>query len=135
MGNETRSVKSSKHSYTTNSHLVLSGDLNGAKRLFGGKLMSWIDITAAICAKRHADSEVVTAKISEVNFTCPAYANDIIQINARVFDVGNTSIHVQVTVFVAELNGKTRHICDAKMVFVSIDESGNKKIVPLLENS
>ena len=96
--------------------------------------MSWIDITASICAKRHADSEVVTAKISEVNFTYPAYANEIVQINAQIISVGQTSIHVEVKVFVTELNGESRHVCDAKMVFVSIDEAGNKKVVPLLKN-
>ena len=56
--------KTPSQSYTEQVHMVNHGDLNGYKRLFGGTLLGWIDILAAIVAIRHTESHITTVAIS-----------------------------------------------------------------------
>ena len=55
-----------KDSETEHVQILTQGTLNGYKRLFGGKLMEWIDITAAVVARRHSGKNVTTAFISPI---------------------------------------------------------------------
>jgi len=54
-------AKLTKDSRTTMTQLVLPNDTNAMDNLFGGSLMKWIDIVAAICASKHAEALTVTA--------------------------------------------------------------------------
>ena len=65
-----------KDSITEQVHILTQGNLNGYRRLFGGKLMSWIDVVAAVVARRHSEKNVTTAVVDMLEFKAPAYAND-----------------------------------------------------------
>ncbi|HHZ06277.1 MAG TPA: acyl-CoA thioesterase [Clostridiales bacterium] len=128
-------VKTQKDSYTVMTELVLSSHVNGSGRLFGGQLMSWMDIAGAICAKRHANCEVVTASAHQLEFFNPALPNDIIIITAEIYNVGRTSMKVHVNVSVEEYGkdrNKTIKTCSAVFVYVAIDKDGIKHQVPKL---
>lgn len=131
----TTDYKTQKDSYTVMTELVLSSHVNGSGRLFGGQLMSWMDIAGAVCAKRHANCEVVTASAHQLEFFKPASPNDIIVITAEIYWVGRTSMKVHVNVSIEEYgkenNGRTK-TCSACFVYVAIDRNGVKHKVPKL---
>ncbi len=119
-----------KDSITEQVHILTQGNLNGYKRLFGGKLMSWIDIVAAVVARRHSEKNVTTAVIDMLEFKAPAYANDTICIIGKITYVGNTSMEVKVDVYVEELTHERRLINTAYIVMVAIDENERPTKVP-----
>ena len=92
-----------KDSITEQVHILSQGNLNGYRRLFGGQLMSWMDVVAAVVARRHSERNVTTAVVDMLEFKAPAYANDTICIIGKITYVGNTSMEVKVDVYVEEL--------------------------------
>lgn len=119
-----------KDSITEQVHILTQGNLNGYKRLFGGKLMSWIDVVAAVVARRHSEKNVTTAVVDMLEFKAPAYANDTICIIGKITYVGNTSMEVKVDVYVEELTHERRLINTAYIVMVAIDENEKPTKVP-----
>lgn len=118
-----------KDSYTEQVQMVSQADLNGYGRLFGGKLMEWIDIVGAVCARRHAESDVTTVVVDMLRFKAPAYANDTVILSANVTYVGNTSMEVRVRTYVEALNREKELINEAYLVFVALDEKEKPKQV------
>lgn len=117
--------------------MVLQSHVNGAGRLFGGQLMSWMDICGAICAKRHADYEVVTASAHQLTFLRPAMPGDVVVVTASLMSVGNTSMRVQITAEVENHgDAEERHIktCTAEFLYVAMDTHGVKRRVPRLSD-
>ena len=72
---ENRKMKRVADSYTTQVQLLTQANLNGYNRLFGGQLMSWMDIVAGVTARRHAEKNVTTVCVEELEFRAPARAN------------------------------------------------------------
>ena len=70
---EAKNAKRVSESQTEQVQIVMSGDINGSGRLFGGRLMEWIDVVAAVVARRHSGKEVTTVSID--NLTFPTYAD------------------------------------------------------------
>lgn len=126
----------SKHpadSITECSHILFYRDLNGQRRLFGGQLMEWIDVCAAITARRHSGHEVTTLSVDTLTFHAPAFLNQTIVLIGRVTFVGGTSIEVQVDTYVETLGRERSHINTARLVMVAIDDDGKPCRVPGLE--
>lgn len=124
--------KSPKCSYTEQVHLVNSGDLNGWKRLFGGALLSWIDVVASIAATRHCGTTTTTAAIDTLNFIKPAYPRDIVVIQAKLTYTGKTSMEVHVCSYVENNDGSRNLINEAYVVMVALDENDCPCPVPPL---
>lgn len=119
-------------SVTEQVHILTQGSLNGYQRLFGGQLMSWIDIVAAVVARRHSGMNVTTAAIDMLEFKAPAYANDTVLIVGKLTYVGRSSMEVKVTVYVEELNGNRKLINTAYVIMVALDENEKPAEVPRL---
>ena len=119
-----------KDSITEQVHILTQGNLNGYRRLFGGKLMSWMDVVAAVVARRHSEKNVTTAVVDMLEFKAPAYANDTICIIGKITYVGTTSMEVKVDVFVEELTHERRLINTAYFVMVALDENEKPTKVP-----
>ena len=96
--------------------------LNGAGRLFGGKLMEWIDELAGLVGIRHAQQDVITASIDNLKFIRGAYLKDIIVLIGRVTFVGRTSME--------SIEGIRKPINRAYLTLVAIDAQGNPVEVP-----
>lgn len=77
-------------SRTEQVQILTQGVLNGYGRLFGGKLMEWIDIVAAVTARRHCGRNVTTAAVDNLEFSAPAYANDTIVLVGTLTYTGRT---------------------------------------------
>lgn len=125
--------KTPSQSYTEQVHLVNLSDLNGAKRLFGGTLLSWIDMTAGIVARRHAERDVSTVAIDNLHFMAPAYRNDLVVLCGKVTYVGRTSLEVRVDSYVEQADGTRTQINKAFLVMVALDDDDKPCEVPGLE--
>ncbi len=119
-------------SRTEQVHIITQSDLNGYKRLFGGKLMKWVDIVAAVTARRHCEMNVTTAMVDAFEFREPAYANDLVVLIGQVTYTGKSSMEVCVRSYVEGLDGKRRNINKAYVVMVALDENERPAKVPQL---
>ena len=119
-------------SYTEQVQILSQSTLNGYNRLFGGQLMQWIDVVAAVVARRHSGCNVTTASVDNLRFEGPAYANDTIVLCGYITYTGRTSMEVCVRTYVEELSGLKRLINVAYLVMVALDENERPVEVPRL---
>lgn len=113
--------------------LVLPSHTNSLDSIFGGVVMSWIDICGAIAAQRHAASEVVTASIDDLHFIAPVYKGWVVNLKASVNFVSKTSMEVGVRVDAENpKTGDTFHTASAYLTFVAIGPDGKPRPVPPL---
>ncbi|MEG2381449.1 MAG: acyl-CoA thioesterase [Oscillospiraceae bacterium] len=129
---KTPESKRVEDSHTEQVHILSPPDLNGYDRLFGGKLMEWMDIVAGVVARRHSECNVTTALVDTLQFKGPAYTNETIALTGRITHVGNTSMEVCVTTYVEELTRHRRLINKAYVVLVALDENEAPTRVPRL---
>ncbi len=129
---EAKEAKEVKESETEQIQLVLPEHLNPSGRLFGGRLLSWIDIVAAVTARRHCGSNVTTAAIARLQFKEGAFPGDTLVLRGRVTYVGNTSMEIRVDTFREFLGGNRRLINIAYLVMVAIDSNQKPVQVPPL---
>lgn len=120
-----RPTKTIADSKTEQVHLLRYEDINGEGRLFGGKLVSWIDEVAGTTAKRHAETRATTASIDNLVFKNPAYLDELVVISGHVTYVGNTSMEIRVDTYVEERDGTRRPINRAYLTMVSLDDDGH----------
>lgn len=113
-------------------HIVRPTDLNSAKRLFGGTLMSWIDEAAVIVAKRHSNMNVTTASVDNLSFLSAARMRDVIVIIAKITYVGTTSMEVKVESYVEHIDGIRDLVNRAYITLVGLDEEGKPAKIPEL---
>ena len=104
--------------------------LNGAGRLFGGKLMEWIDELAGLVGIRHAQQDVITASVDNLKFIRGAYLKDLIVLIGRVTYVGTTSMEVRVDTYIETVDGIRKPINRAYLTLVAIDGDGKPTQVP-----
>ena len=113
--------------------LVLPSHTNALGNIFGGVVMSWIDIAAAIAAMRYARSPVVTVSIDHLHFIVPIKIGYTVRITAEVTFVGRTSMEVRALVDAENsITGESRRATSAFLTYVAIDEFGRPKPVPPL---
>jgi len=86
---ESKRVKDSR---TEQVQILMPEHINGYGRLFGGKLVEWIDVVAGVVARRHSGRNITTLCIDNLHFKEPAYVNDTIVLSGRVTYVGKTSM-------------------------------------------
>ena len=127
---EHRKMKRVSDSFTTQVQLLTQANLNGYNRLFGGQLMSWMDIVAGVTARRHSGKNVTTLRVDSLEFRAPARANDTLMITGHICFVGNTSMDVCVLVYVEELSGERKLINRAHFTMVALDENERPTPVP-----
>ncbi|HMS63645.1 MAG TPA: acyl-CoA thioesterase [Ignavibacteria bacterium] len=123
--------KTVKNSQVQMIELVLPNDTNVLGNLLGGRLMHWIDISAALAAARHCNNIAVTAAVDNLNFHLPVHLGNIVRLKASVNRAFRTSMEVGVRVEIEDITtGKISHSNSAYLTFVSID-SVTKKNIPV----
>lgn len=127
-----KTAKRVEDSMTEQVHLVMSEDINGHNRLFGGKLMQWIDEVAVITARRHASHTVTTAAVEHLTFQEGAYMGQLIVLIGRLVSVGRSSMKVRVDVYKESKNGERHPINQAFLTLVALDKEDNPIEVPRL---
>lgn len=114
--------------------IVLPGHANALGTIFGGQVMSWIDIAAAIAAGRHARKVVVTASIDALHFVAPIKVGHVVHIKAMVNFASRTSMEVGVRVDSENpVTGEIHHTAKAYLTFVALDDHGRPTpVAPVL---
>ncbi len=127
-----RTEKHVSDSFTTQVQLLTQANLNGYSRLFGGQLMSWMDIVAAVTARRHAGTNVTTARVQNLSFRAPARANDTLVLTGEVVYTGRTSMDIRVCCYLELLDGEQELINEAFFTMVALDEHEKPVMIPRL---
>ncbi len=96
---------------------------------FGGTIMAWIDMVAAMVAQKHCEGEAVTVRTDQISFLAPVHIGDHLVLRASVNYVGNTSLEVGVKVMRENpYSGECVHATTAYLTFVGLDR--NKRPTP-----
>ena len=113
--------------------LLLPGDANALGAAFGGSVMGWIDICAAVSAQRHSRQVVVTASMDDLHFHAPIKVGFQVILRARIIAAFKTSMEIGVTVHAENpLTGERQLTTTALLTFVALDAEGRKLPVPPL---
>lgn len=111
--------------------IVLPSHTNALGNIFGGVVMSWVDIAGAIAAMRYARSPVVTVSIDYLHFIAPIKIGYTVKITAEVTFVGRTSMEVEILVDSENsITGDVRRATSAYLTYVAIDDKGRPKPAP-----
>lgn len=120
-------------SATQMTEYVLPPHANAMGNIFGGQVMAWVDLCAAICAQRHSGRMAVTAFVDDLKFQQPVRVGDVLVLDARVTAVFRTSMEIEVIVQGEDAKSRRRWPCvDARLTFVAIDDAGKPTDVPPL---
>lgn len=105
---------------------MLPRDTNARGTIFGGVILSHIDLAGAVAARQHAPRNFVTKAMHEVEFIAPVYVGDVVSFYADVMREGTTSLTVRVEVEAERFSepGQRARVTEAEVVYVAIDESG-----------
>lgn len=109
---------------------MLPKDTNGVGTIFGGVILSNIDLAGAVEARRHTSQKIVTVSLKEVTFISPVFVGDIVSFYTEITKVGRTSITIQVCVVVDRWKDgfqTTLDVTEATVVYVAVDEN-NKPV-------
>lgn len=107
-------------------------DLNINGHIFGGWILSQMDIAGGITAAKRAEGRVATVAIEGMKFLRPVIIGDIVSIYTDVLKAGTTSLHIQVEVMArrrALPDGEAK-VTEGVFIFVAIDEDGKKRPIP-----
>ncbi|MBC7660928.1 MAG: acyl-CoA thioesterase [Chitinophagaceae bacterium] len=111
--------------------MVLPQHTNAIGTVFGGVIMSWVDIAAAICAERHANKQVVTASVDALEFVAPIKLGWIVTLKASVNYVWRTSCEVGVKVTAENpRTGEYFHTASAYVTMVALDSHSRPTGIP-----
>ncbi|MDB5037253.1 MAG: Acyl-CoA hydrolase [Bacteriovoracaceae bacterium] len=130
---KTPKYKKPQESYVETNHLVLPSHANALGTIFGGVVMSWIDIAAAISAQRYSKRVSVTASVDALHFIAPMLVGDSVNIKAKVVFTGRTSMIVFVEVTSEKiLTGEKKQCVTAHLSMVALDLKKEPAPVPKL---
>ena len=105
--------------------IAMPKDTNANGDIFGGWLVSQMDIGAAILARQISQSRVTTAAIDQMHFIRPVYVGDVICCYGELIKVGTTSMRIRVEVWSMPHGSVTRHkVAEGIFTFVAIDKNG-----------
>ena len=105
---------------------MLPRDTNARGTIFGGVILSHIDLAGAIAAHRHVPRNFVTKAMREVEFISPVHVGDVVSFYASVLREGRTSLTIRVEVESERFHqpGQKVRVTEAEVVYVAIDEDG-----------
>jgi acyl-CoA thioesterase YciA len=111
--------------------MAMHGNTNPSGDIFGGWVLSQMDIAAGICAGQRAQSRVVTVSLESMSFIRPVKVGDILGVYTRVIHIGNTSMTINVEAWVRrDRIGNREKVTEGNFKFVALDDDGKPKAIP-----
>jgi acyl-CoA thioesterase YciA len=112
--------------------VMMPKDTNAHGTIFGGVILSYIDQAAAVEAKQHGASFIVTVAMREVVFHQPVHVGDLVSFYTRLVRIGRTSITISVEVIAerGDPGGERVKVTEAEVTFVNLDEMRRPKEIP-----
>lgn len=110
--------------------MVFPDHTNHLGTLFGGQALAWMDKAAFIAASRYSRRSVVTARSEQVDFRVPVRQGQLVEVIARVVQVGRSSMQVEVELFAEDLLDAKRELCTSgRFVMIGLDAHGKPAAV------
>jgi acyl-CoA thioesterase YciA len=115
--------------------MMMPRDTNAVGTIFGGAILSHIDLAAAVEARRHTPHKYVTVAMDAIAFHEPVFVGDLVSFYTRTLKVGRTSIRVGVEVYAERWRDFSQRVkvTEAEVVYVAVDE--NRQPVPIQSKS
>ncbi|MBT0722406.1 acyl-CoA thioester hydrolase YciA [Rosenbergiella collisarenosi] len=114
--------------------LAMPADTNANGDIFGGWVMSQMDMGGAILAKEIAEGRVVTVRVDGMTFLKPVAVGDVVSCYASCIKTGNSSITINVEVWIKKVSsepiGQRYCTTEAVFIYVAVDESGKPRSLP-----
>ena len=118
--------------------LAMPSDTNANGDIFGGWIMSQMDMGGAILAKEIAHGRVVTVAVDSMNFIRPVAVGDVVCCYGKCLSVGRSSMKIKVEVWVKKVSSEPFNerycVTEAVFTFVAIDQHGRPRAIPQENN-
>ncbi|MDD3342093.1 MAG: acyl-CoA thioesterase [Sulfurospirillaceae bacterium] len=117
--------------------VAMPKDTNPSGNIFGGWIMSQIDIAGSLAARDLNIHRVVTVAVNSMEFREAVKVGDILSCYAKILKVGKTSITTQIEVNAERSSEGTRrclHVTSAIITYVNVNEAGEKEAIPYTQN-
>ena len=112
--------------------MATPADTNPSGDIFGGWLMSQVDIAGSLIARRRAQGRIVTVAVDSFQFRNPVFVGDVISCYASITRIGKTSLTINVRAF-AERQGKSHNnhlVTEADLTYVAMDDQRRPRPLP-----
>lgn len=110
--------------------LAMPADTNANGDIFGGWLLSQMDIAGGVAASKVAKSRTVTVSIDAMNFRKPVYVGDLVSVHANLVRIGRTSMTIHLEAWVVRRKEtKPILVTDGNFTYVAIDEDGRPQAI------
>ena len=112
---------------------AMPADTNSGGSVFGGWIMSYVDVAGSVPALERAQGPVVTRAVKSLEFKKPVFAGDMVSFYAKLIDESASSITVEVEVYAERRQGEKKEcikVSDAVLVYVAIDENRQPRALP-----
>ena len=102
---------------------AMPADTNSRGDIFGGWLMSQVDLAGSVAAFKKANGRVATVAVNNFQFIKPVFVGDLVSLFSEVTRIGNTSIQVSVQAFSERVlkGNEIIHVAEATLTYVAID--------------
>ena len=97
--------------------MAMPADTNASGDIFGGWLMSQVDIAGSIIARRHAKGRIATVAVDSFQFKKPVFVGDVVSCYARITRIGKTSLTINVKAY-------------AELTYVAVDDQRRPRPLP-----
>ena len=112
------------------SFLAEPNDANYSGNVHGGKVMKWIDEIGYALSVQYTKKYCVTKFVDDIEFLKPIHIGDLVKLEAEIIKVGKTSLRIKIDVSSTNLiKNKSKKNCECFVVFVAVDEKGNKTFI------
>lgn len=110
--------------------IAMPRDANFNGDIFGGWLLSQMDLAGAVLARRVAKGRVATVAIDSMVFLRPVPIGSVVSCHSRLLGIGRSSMQVMVEVWIGDHPGEQQKVTEGKFTFVAIDDGGRTRAVP-----
>ena len=111
--------------------IAMPADTNWSGDVFGGWIVSQMDLAGAIHAERFSKGRCATISIHEMTFLVPVKVGDVVSCYTKILKVGNTSIQMQIEVWDShDSSREPKRITQGLFTFVAVDAEGHKRQIP-----
>ena len=110
--------------------IAMPADANSNGDIFGGWMMSQMDMAGGVAAVRRAKGRVVTVAVEAMTFHRPVLVGDLVSCYAEVTRVGRTSLSVRIDAWVERRSGSAEQVTSGTFTYVAVDEGRKPRVVP-----
>ena len=110
--------------------IAMPADANFNGDIFGGWLVSQMDLAGAVSARKKARGRVATVAIDGMAFLRPVPIGSVVSCYTQLLDVGRSSMKIMVEVWIRDHNDHQAKVTEGRFTFVAIDETGRTRPVP-----